>query len=151
MAPGRARTGSQIRGYQFPCGRQEPPVRHWGSQRALRRIGRVFLLRGHCRTLERSVLELARPCLLNRISWRQCGASSSVSHCFCFFCVQFSSFFLFLISLHYLVFASFIFGVFFDREEQNLKQKPREEYAEDVKKKKLSEMDPEVGIVVAKC
>lgn len=64
---------------------------------------------------------------------------------------NFPLFFLFLISLHYLVFASFIFGVFFDREEQNLKRKPREEYAEDVKKKKLSEMDPEVGIVVAKC
>lgn len=45
----------------------------------------------------------------------------------------------------------FIFGFFFDREEQNLKRKPKEEYAEDVKKKKLSEIDPEVGIVVAKC
>ncbi|KAM1156496.1 hypothetical protein ACFX2B_026994 [Malus domestica] len=29
------------------------------------------------------------------------------------------------------------------REEKNLKRKPREEYAEDVKKKKLSEIDPE--------
>lgn len=58
-------------------------------------------------------------------------------------------------SLHCLVFASLIFPFFFlhiERElmeERNVERrpKPRDNFAEDMKKK-LSEIDPEVGIVV---